>query len=202
MAIPAPPRWPLYVALAAYTLGMKLLPYALPLVGVPIDHTLNSYPWNFSPVLAFCLYGGATLPRRSLSLGVPVLVWLLGDLGIWALTGRRDWAFYPAQGVVYAGLLVCAACGGLLRCDRTWWGVAGLALLAPCVFTLLTNGGCWLTNADYPRSLQGLWQCYGDGLTHHLHLTLSTLLFSGCLFSPLGIPAATRADDLQPATVT
>jgi hypothetical protein len=194
-------RWPAYLTLAAYTLVMKVLPYALPRLGVEIDHSLDTYPWNFSPVLAFCLYGGAALPRRSLSLWAPLVIWFLGDLGIWALTGRRDWAFYPAQAIVYVALAACSTCGWLLRHDRTWSGVSGMALLTPCLFYALTNAACWWTSPSYPQSTAGLIQCYGDGLVHHIHLLISTLLFCGVMFSPLGVADAKPSESPQPAPV-
>lgn len=197
-------RWPTYFTLAAYTLFAKVLPYALPLVGVAVDPTLNTYPWNFSPVLAFCLFGGAVLPQRSTSLWAPLLIWLLGDLGIWAVTGRRDWAFYPALGIVYCALLLCSACGWWLRRGRTWWSVTGLALLTPWLFFLITNGACWIGNSRFPQTLAGLGECLAAGLPFHRNLVVSTLVFAGLMFSPLGVRAAVPSngtEELQPAAV-
>jgi hypothetical protein len=188
-------RWSAFYTIVAYALAVRLLPYALHRLGVNVDPETMAWPWNFSPALAVCLYGGALLPWRASSLTLPVALYLAGDLGIWGITGRADWAFYPAQGVVYAAVTLCGVCGWMLRGERSWLGVAGCATLASCGFFLATNFACWIGSERYPQTLTGLWICYETAVPFHRNLLVSTLLFSGVLFSPIGV----RSRDPQTA---
>ena len=88
------PRPVVLLALLALSVVARLVPYALSTLGVPIDPANTIYPWNFSPILPICLFGGAVYARRRLVYAIPFTTFLVGDLGIWALTGRLDWAFY------------------------------------------------------------------------------------------------------------
>lgn len=195
------PRWSVYWTMAVYTLAIRLAPYAMMSLGIAIDPQSNAYPWNFSPALAFGLYGGALLTRRAAGLFAPAAVYLAGDLGIWLLTGRADWAFYSYQPAVYGALMLCAACGWRLRSDRTWTGVFGCAVLAPVLFFLITNFATWLGSGLFPQTFSGLVACYAAGLAHHRNLLVSTLLFSGLLFSPLGVRSTVRQSAAEPVTL-
>ncbi|MFV0445326.1 MAG: DUF6580 family putative transport protein [Planctomycetaceae bacterium] len=173
-----------------YTVALRLAPYALMRMGVPVDPNTMLWPWNFSPALAVFLFGGALLPQRSASLLLPLGVYFASDLGIGLISGHWDWAFYPQQWTVYVAVALCAALGWLLRGRRSWGGIAACAFSAPWIFFFITNAGAWLGNSRYPQNLAGLIECYTAGLLHHRNLLLSTMLFSGLLFSPLGVTAA------------
>ena len=196
------PRRSALATACLYTLAIRLAPYALRRAGIDIDPTLMTWPWNFSPALAVCLYGGATLASRTASLLMPLGLYLASDLGIWALTQRVDWAFYPAQWAVYGALLLCAAGGWTLRRSHRWPRVFSVAMLATWGFFLLTNFTCWLGNENYPQTPAGLVACYAAGLLHQRNLVVATVVFSGILFSPLGVrePLATPPRRLLPET--
>ncbi|MEZ6067263.1 MAG: DUF6580 family putative transport protein [Planctomycetaceae bacterium] len=204
----ARPRWGVYLLIFAYGLILKLLPYLFmqfPEVtrrwGIVIDPQLKTYPWNFSPLLAFGLFSAATLPRKSLGVFAPLLVYLLSDLGIWAITGKLEWAFYPAQIPVYATVALCAMVGWWLRKRPSWTGIAGCSLLSAVLFFTLTNFACWVGNPLYPQNLSGLSECYSSALWHFRNSLVSTLMYSGLLFSPLGVRSRVTASDTAAATV-
>ncbi|MCA9055800.1 MAG: hypothetical protein KDA75_18315 [Planctomycetaceae bacterium] len=196
------PRWSAVSTACLYTLTVRLLPYALRSVGVDIDPTLMTWPWNFSPALALCLYGGATLPSRTASLVTPLGIYLASDLGIWALTQRIDWAFYPAQWAVYLALVLTAVGGWMLRSNHRWLRVLSAAILAPWGFFLLTNFACWVGNENYSQTPAGLLACYAAGLLHQRNLIVATVVFSGILFSPLGVREAGASLPRQPLPET
>ena len=56
------------LVLLALSVAARLLPYALSTFGVPIDPANTIYPWNFSPILPICLFGGAVYASRRLAL--------------------------------------------------------------------------------------------------------------------------------------
>lgn len=197
----------IYAMAAIYTVVMKLLPYVLMQAGVMLDPESMAYPWNFTPLLAVCLYGGAMLPRRGMSLVLPLVMMFVSDLGVWAISGHRDWAFYPGQIPVYASLIVCSLCGWLLRRNWSWLGTVACAAVTPVLFFLITNFACWVGNDRFPQTVSGLLMCYDVAIPHHKFMQVSTMLFSVLLFSPLGVRTGgdvtpLPAEEPQPLTAT
>ena len=88
------PRFSLILALLALGLAARLAPYVLSHFGISIDPENTAYPWNFSPILPVCIFGGAFYGRQIMVYAIPFATYLIGDLGIWALTGRFDWGLY------------------------------------------------------------------------------------------------------------
>jgi hypothetical protein len=64
---------------------------------------------------AFCLFGAAYYAQTRWAFALPIAVWFAGDLGIWALTGRLEWAFYNNMITVYLGILIIIGLGLWLR---------------------------------------------------------------------------------------
>ncbi len=172
------------VGLAVYTLSMRLMPYALNHLGVAIDPENTFYPWNFSPMSAFCLFGAAYCGRRYLAFFLPVLILLEGDLGIWALTGKVEWAFHQNMVTVYSGYLLIAALGMWLRGKRSLPAVWCTGLMGEILFFLLTNLGVWYFYATYSKDAAGLLACYTAGLPYFGKSVASTLFFTTLIFRP------------------
>ncbi|MGH7201336.1 MAG: DUF6580 family putative transport protein, partial [Planctomycetaceae bacterium] len=105
------PRMGFVVALTVYAVAMRLLPYVLNRFGLSIDPATTTYPWNFSPLTALCLFGAACFAHRRWAFALPVIVMTASNLGIWALTGAADFVFVPSLIVVYAAFLLTTALG-------------------------------------------------------------------------------------------
>jgi hypothetical protein len=189
-------RLGLFAALLVYSVVMRLLPYMLSHFGMTIDPETTIYPWNFSPLLAMCLFGGACFVQKRWAFAIPLGAYLIGDLGIWALTGRFDWAFYPSQPLVYGSIAMIAVLGFLLRKRRTVGWIAGTGLLAATLFFLITNFGVWAFGATYPKDITGLLACYTAGIPFFQRSLASMLVFSGVLFAPVMLtrPAPATAE--------
>ena len=178
-------RWSLASAFFAYTLLVRLLPYLFHRLGIQVDPSVGYYPWNFSPAFAACLFTGAFCIDRRVSLLLPIVTFLISDLGIWALTGRADWAFYPAQFAVYSCLLCCTVFGFLLREKHSISRIAGAGLAGCIVFFIVTNFAVWALGDTYPHTPAGLIQCYVAAIPYFRNSLLGTAFFSAVLFSPV-----------------
>ncbi len=147
----------------------KLMPYLLPKFGweIPVDQSW-SYFWNFSPMLPLAVVTGATLSLRRAVL-LTTVTYLAGDLGIWLVTGHRDWAFFPTSPFIYLAvwLIVFTGTAGarwmndqdlLLRSLRNL--ISGF--VGATLFFLITNFAVWAlgSGATYPHNLGGLSECY------------------------------------------
>ncbi len=172
------------LGLSIYTLSMRLMPYALNHLGVEIEEPGTFYPWNFSPMSAFCLFGSAYFARKAWAYLLPVAILFAGDLGIWAISGKVEWAFHKNMLTVYAGFLLIAILGMFLRGKKTLPMVWVTGLAGETLFFLLTNFGVWSFFNTYPKTAAGLMDCYMMGLPYFGKSLASTLVFSTLIFSP------------------
>lgn len=180
--------------LFVYALVCRLLPYILFNLGMSIDPATTWYPWNFAPLMAFSLFGGAVVADRRNAFLFPMGVMFLSDLGIWALTGQFEFAFPASQPLVYACFAVAAGLGVLLQPRRQIVTALPMAIVAETVFFLVTNYAVWhfSDGAIYPPTPAGLVSCYAMGLPFFGRSLISTSLYTAALFSPVGLALADR----------
>ena len=141
---------------------------------------LLPHPANFTPILAMALFGGARLGNRTAALAVPLGAMLLSDLAIEIVYGRGMHLLLP---VVYLCVGLCVGMGRRLRRRRGLFWVAGAGAAGAVVFYLVTNFAVWALWSRYPMNLAGLRECYVAALPFFRGTLLSTLLYSGALFS-------------------
>lgn len=173
----------LLIGLIVYALCLRVLPYALKSFwNMDITPSGTVYPWNFSPFSATVLFGAAYFTHRRWAFLAPMVILLIGDLGIWAFTGRLDWAFYHGMEFVYVGFLITATLGLFLRQKCTAMSVLTLAFVSEVAFFLITNFGSWWTMGLYPHTADGLMQCYINALPFFRNSLISCGFFSMVLF--------------------
>lgn len=184
------PRPGFLLALILLSVGIRVLPYAV------ADPQSTSYLWGVTPLFAICLFGAAFFEDRRWAYAVPLASYLVSDLLIWWISGRIEWGFYANQPFVYLGVAANVAVGFLLRRNRSWPAVGGAAVLGSLAFFLISNFGTWATadRAVHPATLDGLINCYIIAIPFYRNPTLSTLVFSAILFSPLGLRALADQD--------
>ena len=180
-------------ALCVFTVIVRLIPYGLRAAGINVEPDSLWYVWNFSPLTAVVLFSGACASPKGLVPLWSLLPLLLTDLGIWAFTGRFDWAFGSHQAPVYLCYLAIALAGMVWVGQRPGWlrGVP-TAVLSEVAFFLITNFTHWYfeNHGMYPYTLAGLGACYTMALPFFGRSLVSTALFSGLLFSPMGLAQA------------
>lgn len=196
------PRIQFLFCLIAYTLIVRLMPYV-----VMTDPTSLYYPWNFSPLTAVCLFGGAYLKDRRVSFVIPLMILFLSDLGIYAITGKMEWAFPAGRwALTYVSFTAATALGVLLR-RLTQRPSALQAVAMGLVFEVgyfaVSNFLVWYTTSFtaepiYSPTAAGLVQCYIAAIPFSGKSLLATMAFTTLLFSPLGVRTAT--EDNEPAT--
>lgn len=180
------------LSLALFTLCWRLMPWVLQYAGVSIDPKTTIYPWNFSPMTAFCLFGAAYCAKQSWAYGLPILMWILGDLGIAALMGDITWAFHKGSLPVYASFVLIIGIGSFLREKRNMPTILSAGLTGQVMFFLITNFFVWCLSPNVPTNFEiayskdvaGLLQCYTNGLPFFGRSLAGTLFFSVVFFSP------------------
>ena len=183
------PRPAAVALLVLVAVGFRLVPYALNTLGVPIDPANTLYPWNFSPILPLCVFGAACFANRGVAYLAPMAIYLAGDLGIWLVSGRADWAFYPDQPVTYLSVALVVTCGFIARSRKSWQRIAAAGLGSAVLFFIVSNFGTWALGGGvrYPITWAGLVECYVMAIPFFRNTLISMGVFLPLLFSPLAL---------------
>jgi LPXTG-motif cell wall-anchored protein len=126
---------------------------------------------NFTPVAAIALFGGVYLNRRY-ALIVPLALMMVSDVFL----GMHNVVFFTWGGFVLTALL-----GLWLKKRKSAFGVVGTSLASSFLFYIVSNFGVWLMGW-YPRTLEGLINCYVMALPFLRNFTLATLIYAGVFF--------------------
>ena len=183
------PRPSALVTLIVIAITFRLAPYVLHGLGVAIDPVNTVYPWNFSPILPLCVFGAACLGSRGMAYLAPFAIYAVGDLGIWLVTGRVDWALYAGQPVLYLSVALVVTCGFLLRRQRSWSRIAATGLGSATVFFVMSNFGVWALGDGlrYPHTYAGLIDCYVQAIPFFRNTLISMAVFLPLLFSRMAL---------------
>jgi len=154
------------------------------------------HPWNFTPIGALGLFGGARLPSL-LAYVLPLSVMAVSDLLLWWINGINYTPFNPW---VYGSFVFAVLCGRLLLCNGGAGRIAAVSVLVSVEFFLATNFGVWLTSIrkpyPIPEGFAVVWaeEPHSKFLSPHYAPNLSGLMacyavalpFAGTPAPPLG----------------
>ncbi len=144
----------------------------LALVAVGLAARVAPHPDNFTPVTAIALFAGVVLPA-SIALTLPLIVMIASDLYI----GPHDlfwltWASFAAVSLLGAAVSRKPRVGAIL-----------LSTLAGSLFFFFTtNLGVFLFENMYPKTVQGLVQCFVMALPFLKNSLAGDLFYSAVLF--------------------
>lgn len=197
------------LGLFMFTIVLRLLPYMLTNYDANHDSSAVFYPWNFSPLMAVCLFSGAFMADRRMRFGLPLLALLVSDLGIWAVTGQFSWAFPSDRWSAYVCTAIAVLLGqGLNRQSGASRAVAavGRGVFAEVLFFVVTNFVYFWTQTAAPHAAAGLVACYVAAIPFAGKSFASSIFYSFLLFSPLAdravFPAKVTDPNMQPVSAS
>lgn len=185
------PRSLVLIAMIAFAVVMRLVNYFAP----------GALPWNFTPVEATALFGGAYFSDRRLGIAVPLAAMIAGDIVIATLLPAawiRDWlGTLPA---VYSCIALTAVGGFALRNKVSAINVTIGAFASAVLFFVVTNFATWLAARAGAGAActEGLAACYVAGLPFFKGTLYGTLFWSAALFGGFELMRR-RWPGLQPA---
>ena len=149
-----------------------------------VHFAAGELPWNFTPVEAMALFGGAYFANRGLAVAVPLVAMACADTVIAFALPHAEIAQWLVMVPVIYGCVALTAVGGFaLRGRVRVWNTLVAAVAGATGFYLVTNFFVWATTAMYPHTLAGLGACYVAAWPFYQHGTLpGTLLWSALLF--------------------
>lgn len=134
---------------------------------------LMPHPYNFAPITAMALFGGAHFSDKRQAFLVPLAAMLLSDL----LLGFHSTIFF-----VYGSFAAIVLIGLKLRERRSLLRIAGATVLSSVFFFVVTNFGVWALQSLYPKTPAGLLACYAAALPFFHTTLLGDALYTAALF--------------------
>jgi hypothetical protein len=171
---------------------MMKTPRFFTLVGMIIFAALARllpHPWNFTPVAAMALFGGAQFESKAMGFVVPFGALFLSDI----LLGPHPTFFF-----VYGAFALTVLIGFSLRGKPSVSGIALAALSSSLSFFLITNFGHWMVSFDYPKTFSGLMVCYSAAIPFFRNTLAGDFFYTAILFGLMTM-AERRFPALQPA---
>ena len=152
----------------------RVRPLAIGLTVAGALARLMPHPWNFAPVGSISLFGGARL-RGWQAFFLPLVLMAITD----PLLG----GYSVATPFVYLSFLITVWIGTRIRNTENPLAIGAASLAGSIQFFLITNFGAWLSMGHaYPRTLQGLIQCYAAGVPFYWRTLASDVLYTAILF--------------------
>jgi hypothetical protein len=146
---------------------------ALILVVAGVILRVMPHPWNFAPIGAIALFGGARFDRRYFAVGIPLITMLIGDAFI---------GFHSLMPVIYATYALIAVIGMFLRDRTSIVAIGGGVLLSSTIFYLTTNFAVWEMGTTYAKSAAGLAACYIAAIPFFGNTLASDAIYSAIFF--------------------
>jgi hypothetical protein len=139
---------------------------------------LLPHPWNFTPVGAIALFGGAHFVDRRAAFFLPLFAMFLGDLVL---------GLHKLMPFVYGCFALTVCLGFWVRHKRSAGRIVLASLASSAVFFVVTNFSVWAVLETYPKNATGLIECYLAGLQCFRNGLLGDLFYSGVLFGGLAL---------------
>lgn len=156
------PRTGVLIAMIAFAVGVRLVIFYFP--GV--------FPYNFTPVEAIALFGGAYFSDRRLAFIVPLTAMFLADLVI---------GLHPLIPVIYGCIAASVLLGFTLREKVSVLRVTGCGIAGSLVFFTVVSFAEWLMG-DTVYCREGIVSCYVAAIPFLKAWLAGTLVWSAVLF--------------------
>jgi len=145
---------------------------------------LLPHPFNFTPIGAMALFGGACFSNNKIAFSIPILSMLVSD----CIIGFHNTLLY-----VYASFMLITLIGMYLRHNAKAGNIIAASLISSLLFFIITNFGVWATDST-SHGLSGLISTYTLAIPFYtndlfgnffLNTIMGDLFFNGILFGAL-----------------
>jgi len=160
-----------------YELPMRWLVIATMIVLAAILRIMP-HPWNLTPIGAIALFSGSMFRKAWIAFVFPLAALLAGDVFI---------GFYKLMIVVYVSFALNVAIGRWLGDNRTVIRIGGAIFLGALQFFFITNFAMWALAGFYPKTAEGLANCFAAGLPFFWNTLAGDALYSGVFFGGFAV---------------
>jgi len=167
-----------------------ILVFVLLVISAALYRVWDGRPFGFAPQIAMALFAGSVIKDKRFSFLVPLLSMLVSDVLYQALYSQGLTpikGFYEGQWVNYILFTSITVIGFFIKKNKIGSIIVGS--LAGAIFFYLTSnffdwigGGLDINNQPYPKTFEGLINCFLAGLPFFRGSVWATLLFNGIFF--------------------
>ncbi|MBK8944014.1 MAG: hypothetical protein IPM32_01980 [Ignavibacteriae bacterium] len=131
------------------------------------------HPYNFTPISAIALFGGAYFSDKKLSFIVPLLAMFLSDLYL---------GMHSLIPFVYASFVIIVFLGFQLRDNKSITSIAFASIIGSVIFFVLTNFAVWVVSNYYPKTIEGFIACFVAAIPFFHNNLFGDLIYTAMLF--------------------
>jgi len=139
---------------------------------------LLPHPWNFTPIGAMALFGGAQFASKRAAFLVPLAALFASDLVL---------GLHKLIPFIYGCFALTVCLGFWVRRKPGPGRILLASVISSTVFFLVTNLSVWAFLGTFPKNAVGLVQCYMAGLPYLRNGMLGDLLYACALFGGLAL---------------
>lgn len=133
---------------------------------------LIPHPMNVAPITALALFGGVYFDKRIAPV-LPLLALLVSDYFI---------GFYEGIEFTYLAFIISVFAGMWLKSRKTVPMTLGVTIGSSVVFFIVSNFGVWFSGLIYPKTFNGLIECYTLALPFFRNSLFGDLLYVAVMF--------------------
>ncbi|MDY0103624.1 MAG: hypothetical protein RBS07_11875 [Lentimicrobium sp.] len=159
---------------------------------------LLPHPFNFSPLAALALFGGAHYAKRRTAYLIPIIALWMSDLFLNYTFYGNFVPFYPGAVFTYASFALIVLLGSLTLNNLSPRNLFFTSLSASVVFFIVSNLGVWISGSIYPINAQGFVACYTAAIPFFRNTLAGDLIYSFVVFYGFAI-AQSRLPRLRTA---
>ena len=142
---------------------------------------LMPHPFNFSPLGAMALFGGARYSNRLAAYTIPLFAMWASDLILNYSYFGAFTLFYPGAIYTYGAFALVVFAESYIR-KAAPLRLLGAGLAASLIFFLVSNFGVWASGLIYPKTVPGLTACYAAGLPFFRNTLAGDLIYTLTIF--------------------
>ena len=154
------------------------------------------HPFNFTPIAAMALFGGACLENKKLAFIIPLLAMFISDCILQAISGI---GFHNTMFFVYGCFVIAVGLGFMLKQNNNAGRTVLFSVISSCIFFAVTNFATWWLEGSngaplYVHTVQGLINCFVAAIPFYnnsilgsffLNTIMGDLFYCGVLFGSL-----------------
>ncbi len=143
---------------------------------------LLPHPFNFSPIAALALFGGARYSNRFAAYLIPLTALWVSDLFLNAAFYGRFVPFYDGAFFTYAAFAMMVLLGSVALRKFSAKRLLFTSLSASVIFFLVSNFGVWAFSGMYPATISGMATCYAAAVPFFRNTLAGDLIYSFAVF--------------------
>lgn len=132
------------------------------------------HPYNFTPIGAIALFGGALFPDKKVAFAIPLISMVLSDIFLQLISGI---GWHNTILYVYGSFILITFIGIYLRRNICARNIILASLVSSILFFLITNFGVWVVSR-FKGGLQGLIATYALGIPFYNNDIFGSFLFN------------------------